>query len=435
MKKERTFLHVDGDAFFAACTIALRPDLEGKPVVTGLERGIVTAASYEAKKLGITRAMPLYQIRKQFPQVVIVESDFSAITIFSKRMTNIVKKYAPVVEEYSIDECFAELTNLYVSGKGDPIDVGMKIQKEIEQDLNISVSVGIGPTKVLAKLASNYNKPHGFTVITSENRVEHLADIAVGDVWGIGRRTAAFLEKVGVQTALQFAELSEKWVDVTLSKPFLELWHELRGTSLLKVHTREDAELQKSISKTGTFTPPSRSPIYVFAELSKNIENACAKMRQEGLRGKRAVIFVKRQDFKYHSIECILPHATNSPEAFIAVAKQRFSELFKANEDYRATGFTVYDLTPASLQKDLFGATETTDKFEKVHEAIDAIDHFFGKHTVHLGTTAKALMSRGGEFGNRSGRADADEGGFRSALPSRGSFFDRFAIPFGGSVA
>ena len=434
MKKERTFLHIDGDAFFAACTVALHPELVGKPVVTGLERGIVTAASYEAKALGITRAMSLHQIRRDFPQVAIMESDYNAITIFSKRMATIVKKYSPVVEEYSVDECFADLTNLYVSGKADPIEVAMKIQKEIGDELNISVSVGLGPTKVLAKLASNYNKPHGFTVFTAENREEYLSSIEIGDVWGIGRRTAVFLKNVGVTNALQFAQLTEEWIDATLSKPFVELWHEMRGNSLLKVHTREDADAQKSISKTGTFTPPSRSPIYVFAELSKNIENACAKMRQQGLRGKRAVIFVKRQDFKYHSIECVVPHATNSPEAFIAIAKERFGELFKPGEDYRATGFTVYDLSPTSLQKDLFGATETTDRFEKVHEAIDAIDHFFGKHTVHLGTTAKALLPRT-DLSKAGARKRDSENGFRSTTPGRVNFFDRFAIPFGGSVA
>ncbi len=421
MKKERTFLHIDGDAFFAACTAALHPELEGRPIVTGLERGIVTAASYEAKALGITRAMPLHQVRKQFPQVAVVESDYNTITIFSKRMINIVRRYTPIVEEYSVDECFADITDLYVSAKLSPIEIARKIQKEIADNLNISVSVGVGPTKVLAKIASNYKKPHGITVITQENIHEYLSKVAVGDVWGIGRRTAVFLEKVGVKTALQFAELSEKWIDVTLSKPFIELWHELRGNSLLCVHTPEEAKDQKSISKTATFTPPSRSAIYVFAELSKNIENACAKMRNEGLRGKRAVMFVKRQDFKYHSIECVVPHATNSPEAFLAIAKARFSEMFKKNEDYRATGITVYDLSPLPLQKDLFGDTENTEKFEMVHSAMDTIDQFFGKYTVHLGTTAKALLAR--------------DGVTRSTATNRNNFFDQFAIPFGGSVA
>lgn len=124
-----------------------------------------------------------------------MESDYNAITIFSRRMTSIVKKYAPIVEEYSIDECFAELTNLYVLEKGDPLEVAMKIQKEIGDDLNISVSVGLGPTKVLAKLASNYNKPHGLTIITQENKNEHLATIEIGRCLGIGRRTAKFLMK------------------------------------------------------------------------------------------------------------------------------------------------------------------------------------------------------------------------------------------------
>ncbi len=420
MKKEKTFLHIDGDAFFVACTVALHPELAGKPVVTGRERGIATAISYEAKALGITRAMSISQIKREFPQVTVVDSDFSAITIFSKRMISIVRRFSPRVEEYSIDECFADLTELYANAKGDAISVGKRIQKEIEENLNISVSVGIGPTKVLAKLASNFKKPHGFTVITQENKNSFLKQVAVENVWGIGRQTSAYLKQIGIRTALDFTELSDDWMKLNLSKNFSELWHELKGTSVLGLETREEADAQKSISKTGTFNPPSRNPIYVFAELSKNIENACTKMRREGLRGKRAVMFVKRQDFKYYSIECVVPFATNSPEAFIAIAKERFAEIFKKNEDYRATGFTVYDLTAGPIQNDLFGQTEKTEKLETIHNAIDSIDYFFGKQTVHLASThlatnAKALIEKGEAVKNNS-------------------FFGRFAIPFGGSV-
>lgn len=429
MKKERTFLHIDGDAFFVACTVAMRPELAGLPVVTGYERGIAIAVSYEAKALGITRSMPISQIRREFPQVKVVESDFSAITIFSKRMINIIRRFAPIVEEYSIDECFADLTNAFISTRSGSSskyfsgslaeDIGRRIQKEIDDSLNISVSVGIGPTKVLAKLASNYQKPHGLTVITQANKDEYLKRIVVGKVWGIGKQTSLYLEQKGIKTAFDFTELKEKWIEQNMSKPFLELWHELKGNSLMSVYTKEEKEEQKSISKTGTFTPPSRNPIYVFAELSKNIENACAKMRKEGLRGSRAVMFVKRQDFKYYSIECVAPYPTNSPEVFISIAKLRFSEIFKKNEDYRATGFTVYDLSSKPLQNDLFGHTENTEKFETLHTVIDTLDQFFGKHTVHLGTSAKALFS--------------DSRGTKKPIQTR-SFFNRFAIPFGGSV-
>lgn len=433
MKKEKTFLHIDGDSFFVACAVALNPELEGKPVVTGRERGIATAISYEAKALGITRAMSIAQIKREFPQVIVVDSDYSAITIFSKRMINIVRRFSPRVEEYSIDECFADLTNLYAFSKGDAISVARKIQKEIEENLNISVSVGLGPTKVLAKLASNFKKPHGFTVITSENKKQFLKQTPIEKVWGIGRQTSAYLKQIGIRTAQDFTELSDDWMKLNLSKNFSELWHELKGNSVLGIETREEAEAQKSISKTGSFNPPSRNPIYVFAELSKNIENACAKMRKAGLRGKRAVMFVKRQDFKYYSIECVVPHATNSPEAFINIAKERFSEIFKKDEDYRATGFTVYDLTSSARQKDLFGESENVEKFETIHSAIDSIDQFFGKHTVHLATThlattAKALISKTEAV--RNSLTDS----FSQKNDKKAEFLGRFAIPFGGVV-
>lgn len=448
MKKEKTFLHIDGDAFFVACSIAMHPELEGKPVVTGHERGIVTAVSPEAKALGVTRTMPIYKVKKYFPKVIIIESDYNAITVFSKRMTSIVKRYVPIVEEYSIDECFGDISNLYLnSGRqinsnssskinsGSKINaegIARKIQKEIKDNLNISVSIGVGPTKVLAKVASKYKKPFGITVITQENKSEYLKNVPVGDVWGIGSRTSAFLEQSGIKNAQQFAELSEKWIDATLTKPFIELWHELRGNSLLSVNGRGDS-MQKSISKTGTFNPPSRSPLYVFAELSKNIENACLKMRNEGLRGKRAVMFVKRQDFKYHSIECIIPYPTNSPEDFIAIAKERFAEMFKDGEDYRATGFTVYDLSPLPFQKDLFGHTDKTDRFEKIHEAVDSIDSFLGKHIVHLGTSAKAIFQKNENrlMSNKNSRIGNNDG----VMANSYKFFEKLAIPFGGVVS
>src|SRR5581483_10154483 len=141
----RAILHVDGDAFFASCEVALNPKLRGKPVVTGLERGIVSAMTYEAKKLGVHRGMRLFEVRKICPQAVILPSDYETYSIFSHRMYNIVRRYTPEVEEYSIDECFADLTGMRGTLHMSYAEIAAKIKHDLESELGLTFSVGVAP--------------------------------------------------------------------------------------------------------------------------------------------------------------------------------------------------------------------------------------------------------------------------------------------------
>ena len=151
MKREvRRILHIDGDSFFASCEASLNPFLKGKPVVTGHERGMATSMSVEAKALGVVRGMPVFQIKREFPQVIVVESNYINYGLFAERMYSIVSQYTPYVEEYSIDECFADITHLKEGAR----EVAQMIQDELSMKLDLSFSIGIGPTKVLAKVAS-----------------------------------------------------------------------------------------------------------------------------------------------------------------------------------------------------------------------------------------------------------------------------------------
>ena len=166
--RERVILHMDGDAFFVTCEVAKNPELKGKPVVTGQERGIVSAFSYEAKALGITRAMSIYSVRKNFPEVIVLSGDYKLYAMYSKKMFDIVRRYADDVEEYSIDECFADLTGLDKPLKMTYLEIAHRIKKEVNEELGLSVTVGLAPNKVLAKVASKWVKPNGLTVITKE---------------------------------------------------------------------------------------------------------------------------------------------------------------------------------------------------------------------------------------------------------------------------
>ncbi|MEY4722772.1 MAG: hypothetical protein RLZZ324_285, partial [Candidatus Parcubacteria bacterium] len=155
----RAIVHIDGDAFFASCEQAMHPEWKGKPVVTGKERGIVAAASYEAKARGVKRGVALWDVKKLCPDAIIVPSDYETYSLFSKRMFQIMRRFTPLVEEYSIDEGFAEITGLRRPLHGSYEDIARRMKETIEAELGITVSVGVSLTKTLAKIGSDYKKP------------------------------------------------------------------------------------------------------------------------------------------------------------------------------------------------------------------------------------------------------------------------------------
>ncbi|MGH7141204.1 MAG: DNA polymerase Y family protein, partial [Minisyncoccia bacterium] len=152
----RAILHIDGDAFFASCEVAKNPKLRGKSVITGKERGIVSAATYEAKALGVTRGMRLSDVRRICPDAVILPSDYETYSIFSARMYSIVRRYTPAVEEYSIDECFADLTGMRRSLHMSYPQIAERIKEELDRELGMTFSIGLSATKVLAKVGSKW---------------------------------------------------------------------------------------------------------------------------------------------------------------------------------------------------------------------------------------------------------------------------------------
>ena len=172
-KRERSriplVMHIDADAFFVSCEQALNPGLKNRPVVTGAERGIVTALSYEAKSMGIRRGQTIYSIKKFYKDVIVCEGNFKTYENFSRRLFRIISHHCDTVEHYSIDECFANMSYCKESDIKKQATRALCIKKEIERFLDISVSVGLAPTKVLAKIASKKNKPRGFVCITQKN--------------------------------------------------------------------------------------------------------------------------------------------------------------------------------------------------------------------------------------------------------------------------
>lgn len=387
----RAILHIDGDAFFASCEVAKNPKLRGKPVITGKERGIVSACTYEAKARGVTRGMTLREVQKVCPGAIILPSDYETYSLFSNRMYAIVRRYTPAVEEYSIDECFADLTGLRRALRLSYPQMAERIKSELDRELGMTFSLGLSATKMLAKIGSKWKKPSGLTLIPLRDAHPFLCQTPIEKVWGIGPNTTAFLHKYNVRTAAQFVATDEVWVRQHLSKPFYETWRELKGEVVFELAVTGRAGYQ-SISKTKTFTPPSTDSTFVFAQLSKNIENACIKARRWNLVTSKITFFLKTQEFTYQGCELTLSHPTNVPQDILAVLAAHFERVFRPVARYRATGIVLSELTEnRAPQLDLFGAVVLTGKIQRIFESVDAVSEKYGKHALFLGSSFQAM--------------------------------------------
>jgi DNA polymerase IV len=424
----RAILHIDGDAFFAACEVAKNPKLRGKPVITGKERGIVSAATYEAKACGVKRGMTLVEVKKVCPDAVILPSDYETYSLFSERMYAIVRRYTPDVEEYSIDECFADLTGLRRVLRMSYPQIAEKIKQQLDHELGMTFSIGVSATKTLAKIGSKWKKPSGLTAIPLREASKFLGTIKVGDVWGIGPQTSALLNKYGIQTAKDFAAKDVEWIKEHVSKPYFETWQELNGIVANELNLT-GRETYQSISKTKTFTPASKDPKFVHAQLSKNIENACIKARRWNLSTPIVFFFLKTQDFRYNGYEVKLPFPTNNPVDILREIQKYFPRAYTKNVLYRATGITLVNLIEAgTAQLDLFGAVQESTAIKRVFESMDKLAEKYGKHVVFLGSSFEA-MNHASHLGDRGDVAMRTKQLFRGESKRR-----RLAIPMLGEV-
>ncbi len=386
----RAIVHIDADSFFATCEQALHPEWKGKPVVCGKERGIAASMSYEAKARGVTRAMKLSDIKKICPDAIFVPSDYETYSLFSKRMFEIMRRYSSMVEEYSIDEGFVDITGLRRSLGMSYKKIAEKMRDDIVNELGISVSVGLAPSKVLAKVASTWDKPMGLVCIPGKEAHRYLKQLPVGKVWGIGSQTTNYCAKLKIFSALDFASREPEWMTQHFTKPHQEIHRELRGLSVYGV-APEVKTRYVSISKTKTFTPPSKNKEFVWGQLVKNIENACIKARRYKLGASEIVMFLKTQSFSSKGTKAKLTRVSCFPNELLPVARKLFEECFQEGEEYRSTGVVLANLTEhRPTQMGLFEEPLKLEYMQNLYEAVDILSKKYGKHTVHSAASIEA---------------------------------------------
>ena len=366
----RAIVHIDGDAFFTSCEEAIHPELRGKALITGGERGVA-----------------LHEARKICPKLIVLPSDYETYSLFSRRMFSIMRRFTPDLEEYSIDEAFADITGMRRALRSSYENIIFNMKKEIEKELGITVSLGLSITKVLAKVASKHQKPSGVTIIKGRDIAGYLCHLPVEKIWGIGNATTNYLAKMGIRYALEFAQLPEKKVREKFTNPGVEIWQELRGESVYSVITEEKSSYA-SISKTKTFAPPTSNAEYLFAHLMRNMESACIKARRYSLASNKIAVFLKKNDFSIAGSEAKLSRPCAFPLEFSSIIHDLFDSCYCTKDIYRATGVVLLDLEPdTSIQYSLFDNPLQAEKIRDLYNVADELGRKFGKHTLHLGSS------------------------------------------------
>jgi DNA polymerase-4/DNA polymerase V len=383
----KAIIHLDADAFFTSVEQALVPALKGKPMATGKERGIIACASYEAKRMGIKRGVPLHMAREICPKLIVVPSDYESYSLFSKRIFNIMREYTPIVEEYSVDEGFADITGLRRVFRMSYEKIAREMKAHVQRELDISVSVGLSPSKSVSKICSKFRKPDGFTAVPGRHLHVLLQRTPLEQVWGFGSNSVSLLKKHGLQTAFDFTQRPEKWAGRFLHKPGREIWNELRGNSVWEVCPEEKSSYA-TILKSKTFTPPTGDHEFVFAKLVRNMESALMKARRYKLRPRAMAVILRHHDFRHDGLEAKLNRSTASTLEILPLVRHLYEQVFKENSRYRSTMIILGKLQDDSAEQyELFEDRLRIDGLRAVTGAVDEINARFGKHTLSSGSS------------------------------------------------
>ena len=388
------FALADCNNFFASCERVFRPDLQGKPVIVlSNNDGCAIARSNEAKALGIKMGAPFFKIRDivRRHNVAVFSGNMALYGDMSQRVRWVLEEFAPGIEVYSIDEAFLDLRGM----KNIDFDAYAKrISAQCLKMTSIPVSVGIAPTKTLAKIASKlckqYPKLRGGCYMHRPQDIEKvLRKLPIEDVWGIGRRTAPKLKARGVNTAYEFTQMPEGVVRMMLGIGGVRTWKELRGIPCLEFE--DGFEAKQSICVSRSFS----SEIYEVKELQEQIANfasaMASKLRKQQSVTSEMVVFAYtnrfREDVPQIQANTLVPFITPTAEERIIIAQavSAAKTLFKQGFGYKKAGVIATKIVPEKhVMHSLFEDREAVEREHKITSALDAINAAFGKGTIKL---------------------------------------------------
>ncbi len=371
---QRLIAHLDLDTFFVSVELLKQPELRGKPVyVGGTERGVVTSASYEARKLGVRSGMPSWKAKQLCPQAIALGWSRGEYSRYSRWVTQIIAAKAPLFEKASIDEFYIDLTGM--DKFFDALQWTVDLRKQIIDETQLPISFGLASNKMMAKIATDEAKPNGYLQVPHGKEKEFLAPMPVSKIPGVGDNTFEVLKSMGIVLIKDISERPIEELEERLGKWGVDLWKKSQGIHYGEVTPYHEA---KSVSTENTFDENKTDIDFLMSELVRMVERICYELRQDGKVAGCVAVKIRYPNFETTSRQTTISY-TCADDEVIPVAKDLFKKLWKKGTPIRLLGVRLSELTNDAVQTNLFNNVERkTD----LYKAIDNVKERFGKGLV-----------------------------------------------------
>lgn len=378
----RSIIHVDMDAFFASVEVLDYPGLAGKPLVVGgspQSRGVVAAASYHARKFGIYSAMPMSTALQKCPNLIVQPHRMSRYGEVSGQIMSIFERYTDLIEPISLDEAFLDVTGSIVLYKSAE-NIGAAIKQAIKEEICLVASVGIAPNKFLAKLASDLDKPDGFTVITEQNAQNILDPLPVGRIFGVGKVLGGKLQTHGIETIAQLRNTPPDRLR-PLAGSFTE-------TLLMLANAKDNRPVlppqqPKSVSQEHTFEKDTADVELLLSAIMAQVEKVASRLRAKNLKAKTVTLKLRYANFKTITRSFSMDTPTNTTDTLLRAAESVFNDWEKTSlTPLRLIGFAASNLTEANKGQLTLFENPKQKKQSKIDTTLDKIKQKYGQDSI-----------------------------------------------------
>lgn len=354
-EKRRIIFHLDMDHFFTAAEERQRPELKGKPVIVGADpkegkgRGVVSTANYEAREFGIRSGMPISRAWELCPQAMYLQPNFRLYTQVSNEIMNLLRKYTDKFEQWGIDEAFLDVTS-EAKDYTEAGNLARRIKAHIKENQGLSCSIGIGPNKLIAKIATDIQKPDGLTTVKDEDTEGFLAPLPVRKLLWVGRKTEQKLHTMGIKTIGDLANHDPTILTEAFGSLGIQLYVMAHGIDKSEVEEREDI---KSISRETTFQEDTADPQIVLQTMHSIIEQVQKDTQKQHLSFKTVTIKIRYENFETHTRSKTLPFITNRLQDLNKAATELLTSHIKPERKVRLIGVKVSNFVETDKQKTL----------------------------------------------------------------------------------
>ncbi|MFP4029426.1 MAG: DNA polymerase IV [Candidatus Brocadiia bacterium] len=391
---ERVIIHIDMDAFFAAIEQRDNPEYKGKPVVVGADpkggegRGVVSTCSYEAREYGIHSAQPISEAYRRCPHAVFLHVRGERYAEESRRIRDILREFTPDIEPISIDEAFLDVTGT-MHLFGGKKELAAEIARRVKERTGLTASLGVAPNKMIAKIASDLEKPEGLVIVEPDEVRSFLDPLPVEKLWGVGEKTLQSLHSRGIETIGDLARCRPEELEKDFGKQGPHLWKLARGEDRRPVETEDET---KSVGHEHTFEVDTDDLQLLRSTLMKLSEKVARRLRRGGWHGRTVTTKVRLEDFSTFTRRRTLDRAVNSAPQLFEIAEQNFQRAYNGEQKVRLVGVSVSGLEPAThrqttlFEKDRDGRNRR-EKWRKLGPTIDEIVEKFGEDALQQGTS------------------------------------------------